>query len=528
MLQPTNGLPEARARSLFNHMRRQAPSIPLIPRAGPARERLRIAGQFWTPAWIADAMVSYVIQGGSDHIFDPAVGAGAFFRAAKAASAGLGRELALLGTEIDRDALAQGLAQGLTALDLNSTQIRDFALNPPDRMFDAIVGNPPYIRHHRISQRAKAELRAFCLDFTGIVLDGRAGLHVYFLLRALQRLATGGRLAFILPADTCEGKFAPSLWSWISAHYRLDAIVTFAPDATPFPGVDTNAIIALIRNEAPRETFHWAVCVQPETSQLRDWITASFTAPGAALEVHERLLDEGLATGLSRPPLHEVWAGPQLGDFASVTRGIATGANDFFFLTRGEAKRLGIPETLLRSAIGRTRDVSGSEITLDNLRALDSRGRPTALLTLGTESPDTYPPQVRAYLEEGIRRGLPERPLIATRRPWYKMESRAVPPFLFAYLGRRNARFIRNSADVLPLTGFLCVYPRSSDPVFIEKLWRILSHPMTVANLGLVGKTYGSGAIKVEPRALERLPIPTCALEEAGITRPEHQPSLWS
>lgn len=38
------------------------------------------------------------------------------------------------------------------------------------------------------------------------------------------------------------------------------------------------------------------------------------------------------------------------------------------------------------------------------------------------------------------------------------MEQREVPPILFAYLGRRNTRFILNEAGILPLTGFLCVY----------------------------------------------------------------------
>jgi len=55
-----------------------------VPRAGAARESLREKGQFWTPDWIAEAMVEYVLSGGSDHLFDPAVGPGAFFRAAKA------------------------------------------------------------------------------------------------------------------------------------------------------------------------------------------------------------------------------------------------------------------------------------------------------------------------------------------------------------------------------------------------------------------------------------------------------------
>ena len=42
---------------------------------------------------------------------------------------------------------------------------------------------------------------------TGVILDGRAGFHVYFLIRALTLLEENGRLAFIMPADTCEGKF---------------------------------------------------------------------------------------------------------------------------------------------------------------------------------------------------------------------------------------------------------------------------------------------------------------------------------
>src|SRR4051812_11105292 len=112
------------------------------------------------------------------------------------------------------------------------------------------------------------------------------------------------------------------------------------------------------------------------------------------------------------------------------------------------------------------------------------------------------------YLERGEALGLHQRALIATRNPWYKMERRSAPPFLFAYLGRRNARFIRNYAGVLPLTGFLCLYPHSNDPQYIERLWKVLQHPGTVKNLSRVGKSYGAGAIKVEPRGLERLPLP--------------------
>ena len=97
------------------------------------------------------------------------------------------------------------------------------------------------------------------------------------------------------------------------------------------------------------------------------------------------------------------------------------------------------------------------------------------------------------------------------------METRLVPPFLFAYLGRRNSRFIRNTAKIVPLTSFLCVYPKSDDKEYIERLWKILNHPDTVANLAMIGKSYGDGAVKVEPRSLEKLPIPDSTLEQSGL-----------
>src|SRR5438270_11688370 len=50
----------------------------ILPSSGPAREALREKGQFWTPDWVADAMVAYMIGTDTDHVFDPAVGAGAF------------------------------------------------------------------------------------------------------------------------------------------------------------------------------------------------------------------------------------------------------------------------------------------------------------------------------------------------------------------------------------------------------------------------------------------------------------------
>src|SRR5437879_9293473 len=110
------------------------------------------------------------------------------------------------------------------------------------------------------------------------------------------------------------------------------------------------------------------------------------------------------------------------------------------------------------------------------------------------------------------------------------MEHRAPPPLLFAYLGRRDCRFVLNRARVVPLTGFLCVYPFDDSPEQVEKLWRAINHPDTIANLHFAAKSYGSGALKAEPRQLDRLLIPRHVVQSLGLREPakEHEEALFS
>jgi len=489
-----------------------------LPSSWEARESLREKGQFWTPDWVAQPMAEYVLAGKGGVIFDPAVGTGAFFRAAKVIASERGLPVCFAGMEIDPATLSQALKNGLDEDDIAPVKVGDFLLQPPQTKFHAIVANPPFIRHHRLDAQKKAQLRQLAIEVIGRRLDGRAGLHVYFLIRALSLLAESGRLAFIVPADTCEGKFAPDLWDWITTQFALDAVITFAPEATPFPNVDTNPLIVFIRKAPPQAQFLWVKCYRPATDSLKLWVRSGFqNASAQELFVVVRDLKEGLSAGLSREPFSNRNASYVLGDFVKVMRGIATGANDFFFMTVEKAKRLGIPGEYFVKAVGRTRDIPGDEITDETIETLERRGRPTLLLSLGNEDMRALPDRLGQYLREGERLGIPRRPLIAQRKPWYKMEVRVPPPFLFAYLGRRNSRFIRNTAKVVPLTGFLCIYPREGGEEYLKQIWKILTHPDTVANLAKVAKSYGDGAIKVEPRLLERLPIPDHVIKQFGF-----------
>lgn len=483
-----------------------------LPAQWNEREKLRNKGQFWTPDWVAEAMVAYVAQN-ADLIFDPGVGKGAFYSALEKIVPGK----KFFGMDIDPEIINEAQQEGIFGKNAE-LEVRDFILNPPKKLFKAVVANPPYIRHHRLSQEHKNQFRKMSLMNLGDTLDGRTGLHIYFLIQALSLLDKGGRLAFIMPADTCEGVFSKKLWNWISKRFCINGVITFEHKATPFPGVDTNAVIFLISNHKPQKKLKWVRCLTPQNKGLLEFLKNDLVDKNSEdIDVYERDLDEAISVGLSRMPRANYDFEYTLADFARVMRGIATGANEFFFLTRKKVKEVGIPDTFLLPAVGRTRDADGAHLTKESLTKLEMKGRPTLLFFPNGSRWEDMPESVKDYIHEGEKLGFSKRALISTRQPWYKMEVREVPIFLFAYLGRRNTRFIKNEAGIVPLTGFLCIYPRSNDAEYIKKLWTILQHPDTVSNLQLVGKSYGSGAIKVEPRALENLPIPKHILEKVGL-----------
>jgi hypothetical protein len=421
--------------------------------------------------------------------------------------------MVLGGCEIDPEALALAGASAGPG-DLSGVVLADY-MATASGPHQAILANPPYLRHHRMTSEGKARLREIATGIVGTSIDARAGLHVYFLVKSLSELAPGGRLCFLIPADVCEGVFAPTLWHWIFGRFRVEGAAVFEPGSSPFPGVDTNAMLIMISARPPSGPVWWASVGPGGREAIGRWCDNDLgqtAAPG--FEAMARDPAEALSTGLSRrPPSPLREATVPFGSLFRAVRGIVTGDNDYFLFDSRRAASLGIPASCLRRVVARTCDVQAITLGVSDLERLDASGRPTYMLDAPVAD---IPDPVAAYLASGEALGMPGRPSLAGRRPWWKPETREPPPWLFSYLGRRNCRFVRNDAGVVPLTSFLCVYPRNAT-TDMGAAWELLSDPAVLRFLPEVAKSYGDGALKVEPRALERLPLPTDAVQSCGL-----------
>jgi adenine-specific DNA-methyltransferase len=195
-----------------------------------------------------------------------------------------------------------------------------------------------------------------------------------------------------------------------------------------------------------------------------------------------------------------------LSTLARVHRGIATGANDYFVLTRGRAAELGILRWC-RPAITRAEEILSSGGVIR-----DTPDRRLLLLIPPDIDRHVYP-QLDAYLERGETepRGKDHNAqpvartyLSAHRKPWWYLGPVKTPAIVATYMARQAPAFACNPDGLVLLNVAHGIYPHSS-----------LSHAQLVdlvdqlnalrESFRGMGRTYHGGLEKFEPREMEGL-----------------------
>jgi adenine-specific DNA-methyltransferase len=142
--------------------------------------------------------------------------------------------------------------------------------------FDAILGNPPYIRQEEFSALKpylKERFRTFA---------GTADLLVYFIERSYQLLRPGGQFSFIISNKFMRAGFGKPLREWL-AQRRLLEIIDFG-DLPVFDEATTYPCILSWQKAAPAESFRAANVPELHIADFQDYLpTIAFRAPQSAL-----------------------------------------------------------------------------------------------------------------------------------------------------------------------------------------------------------------------------------------------------
>ncbi len=122
----------------------------------------------------------------------------------------------------------------------------DWEQAAPPGGFDAVIGNPPYVRQEAIRDQ-KPSLAAYRS------YDGVADLYVYFVERALSLLRPGGRLAFVLTNKWLKAAYAEKLRALLAEHAWVEDVTDFGHARGFFADADVMPCIVTVRRPDPAQ-----------------------------------------------------------------------------------------------------------------------------------------------------------------------------------------------------------------------------------------------------------------------------------
>ena len=476
-------------------------------------------GQVFTPPPVADFMVRWVRGSGKSAIFDPAFGLGAFHRAA--ARAGCRR---FEGTEVD-PVIVEAWRSGPGADDA-TVEVEDYLLSW-GRQRTNVVCNPPYMRFQRFLKRREV-VTAFERELK-MKLSGYTNTASAFLLKSLAELDGKGRLAYLMPLEFLNAGYGAAVKARLLDAGRLRAIISLQCEQEVFPGVITSAGIVLCDAARPSSQVDFHIV---RTLHALDGVLDQVPRnriPAERLKPEDKWLP---CFRSGRTTVRRDGAVP-LSHYGHFSRGIATGANEFFVLRPSHAAALGLRTTETAACLTRSRQVSGPVFDGSDLRELLQQDAPVLLLKLDRDPS----PRARAYLREGETHSFHERYLTRSRRPWYRTESRQISPLLLGVFSRGGYKIVRNLSTALNLTCFHGFRPNLFGAGFLDHLFLYLASTPGREALSLSVRRYGDGLDKFEPNDLDSAPVPAPdALSRLGArdlrqalveTREQGEPPEW-
>ena len=448
-------------------------------------------GQFFTHPKVASFMVGWALKSGNASVHDPAFGMGAFLDATAPNA-----DVAFTGSEVDPDILNHWKATNPEHP--AKVYLEDYLLSW-GRKYGNLVCNPPYLRFQKFLNR-NLVFEQFEKKLN-LKLSGYINTASAFLIKSLFELEPGGRLAYIMPLEFLNTGYGAMVKELLIAGDHLAAIIRLDCEKDVFP--DSITSVGLILYDSSR-TF----------SDVRFYVAHSIEHLGSILE------GEPLATipykDLSPA---EKWL-PYFDENAAVvdransvtlehygrfSRGIATGANQFFVLKPSRASDLGLGDSEVTQVVTRSAQIKTPFFTEADYQNLVKQDEPALLFDIRGKTSE----KAGNYIWVGEQQGYNRRFLTESRKPWYKTERRQPSPLLLGVFSRGGYKIIRNTSAALNLTCFHGFQPNLLGLRYIDHLFLYLFSAIGRQIVSLSIRKYGDSLDKFEPNDLNGALVPT-------------------
>lgn len=485
-----------------------------------SQEDRNAKGQFPTPIKLAKDILVHAEKlmpnRSRVRFLDPGFGTGVFFSALLDTFAP-DRIIAATGYEVDPyygKPAAELWKDTVLDLHLKDFTRQEFPESESEK-YNLIICNPPYVRHHHIINGDKVRLQQLAFQAAKIRLSGLAGLYCYFLALSHRWALRDGIAGWLIPSEFMDVNYGQAIKKYLLHDVTLLQIHRFDPKDVQFDDALVSSVIVWLKNKPT-----------PVDHKVKFTFWGSIDRPEHEKNISVSVLAS--ETKWTRFPLfkeRDAASFPKISEFFTVKRGIATGDNKFFVMTRDEIKKKKLPLNQFVPILPSPRYLRETEIRADE------NGNPLIdkqLFVLDCKLPlptvkRNYP-GLWEYLQEGIQKGVPERYLCRHRKPWYSQEYRSASLFYCTYIGRSGGglkkpfRFILNHSNAIVANVYLILYPKhhvrkaiTNNPEIAKSIVDALN-TITAQSMLDEGRVYGGGLHKLEPKEL-------CNIDATPLTK---------
>lgn len=455
-------------------------------------------GSYYTPQYLASFISKRVLSHFENRtrmsILEPSVGDGAFI------------------SELKKE---ENININLTALDINEIELKtasekwnkktasfietDFLEYSSKKKYSVVIGNPPYVKKNILTSK-QIELSKEIHSNENLTEASVKNIWATFLVKSNTLLAKNGVLAFVLPSELLQVKFAEEVREYLKTEFERIEIFTFNDLMFECKGQDTIVLFAYKKAEQKGEFF-------TNISSKESLEQNSFVLKNNNLLVQSKVKwthhfltsDELTFIENLKKELKTV------NDYSDSKPGIVTGANKYFIIDKETENRFDLSK-YTKPIIQKGLFVNGSVVFSDeDIQKLEKNNRPTKLLQLNDT--DKISSKLREYLDVGILEELPERHKCGIRKNWYVIPNISEKPDAFFFKrSHLYPKLLKNNSNALVTDSAYKVGMRNGYDLnsFIYSFYNTL----TLLLSELDGRYYGGGVLELIPSEFKKLPIP--------------------
>ncbi|MBK4778750.1 MULTISPECIES: class I SAM-dependent methyltransferase [Streptococcus] len=481
----------------------------------------KLNGRYFTPQLIADFVTEWVVdqEQAIKNVLEPSVGEGIFLSSLSKFENTTNSNI--IAIEIDEDTAKEAISKTGYSFYSNwgffreKTEDKKVVINDDfyhaykngleQKRFQAILGNPPYIRYQYLQEDQRVE-QSEILTRNLMKSNKLINAWVSFTVACISCMEDSSRIGLVVPAELLQVKYSEDLRKFLVKQLNRCTIVTF--DNLVFDDIEQEVVL-LLGEKIANDDEHLIKIVPFENAEsLEINRLASIDFMEADIESSKWtkyfLIDKQLEI-IDRIKNSNNFL--KFSDVATCEVGITTGNNKYFCINDDTVREFDLKQ-YCRPLIARSVNIRGVQFLKEDWEENVTLGARTYLLDLAPYESREFAKGVKEYIKWGEKTEQNSSYKTRIRDEWYKVPSVWSPDVFFL---RRNYQFPKvmlNTPEVEAVSTDTMHRIKLKDSK--NRLRLIVSYYTTVGLLfsELEGRSYGGGVLEILPSEVSKVMLP--------------------